>query len=84
MTFLFYQSRTEEEEAKIRELEKNLRKEKERSDKLETDYLTLKVKNQHTVKFLNFRMPKNFAVIYLKFKERGQTLGYFVIKMTVE
>ena len=38
----------------------------------------------HTVKFLNFRTPKNFAVIYLKFKQRGQTLGYFVEKMPVE
>ena len=39
---------------------------------------------QTTVKFLNFRMPKNFAVIYLKFKHRGQTLGYFVGKMQME
>ena len=28
-----------------------------------------------TVKFLNFRMPENFAEIYLKFKERGIPLG---------
>ena len=34
----------------------------------------------NTVKFLNFGMPENFAVIYLKFKQRGQTLGYFVKK----
>ena len=34
-----------------------------------------------TVKFLNFRTPENFAVIYLKFKQRGQTLGYFVHKI---
>ena len=34
-----------------------------------------------TVKFLNFWMPKNFDVIYLKFKQRGQTLGYFVKNM---
>ena len=27
------------------------------------------------VKFLNFRTPENFAVIYLKLKQRGQTLG---------
>ena len=27
---------------------------------------------------------KNFAVIYLKFKRRGQTLGYFVKKMQME
>ena len=39
-----------------------------------------------TVKFLKFRMPENFAVIYLKFKQRGQTLGYFffVKKMQME
>ena len=34
-----------------------------------------------TVKLLNFRMPENFAVIYLKFKKGGQILGYFVKKM---
>ena len=33
-----------------------------------------------TVKFLNFKTPENFAVIYLKFKQRGKTLGYFVKK----
>ena len=37
-----------------------------------------------TVKFLNFRTPKNFAVIYLKFKQRGQTLGYFVKMVQME
>ena len=26
---------------------------------------------KHTIKFLNFRTPNFFAVIYLKFKERG-------------
>ena len=31
-----------------------------------------------TVKFLNFRTPKIFAVSYLNFKQSGQTLGYFV------
>ena len=30
-----------------------------------------------TVKFLNFRPQENFAVIYLKFKQRGQTLRVF-------
>ena len=30
-----------------------------------------------TVKFLNFGMPEIFAVIYLKFKQRGQTLRLF-------
>ena len=34
-----------------------------------------------TVKFQNFRTPESFAVIYLKFKQRGQTLGYFVNKI---
>ena len=34
--------------------------------------------NMYTVKFLNFRMPENFAVIYLKFKKRGQTSRYFI------
>ena len=33
-----------------------------------------------TVKFLNFRTPEKFAVIYLKFKQKAQTLGYFVKK----
>ena len=28
----------------------------------------------NTVKFLNFGTPEIFAVIYLKFKQRGQTL----------
>ena len=32
--------------------------------------------SQVTVVFLNFRTPQNFAVIYLKFKLRGKTLGY--------
>ena len=30
-----------------------------------------------TVKFLNFRMPENFSVNYLKFKQRGQNLRVF-------
>ena len=37
-----------------------------------------------TGKFLNFRTPKNFAVIYLKFKQRSQTLVYFVKMMQME
>ena len=37
-----------------------------------------------TVKFLNFGTPKNFAVIYLKFKQRGQTFGCFVKEMQIE
>ena len=37
-----------------------------------------------TVKFLNFGTLKNFAVIYLKLKQRGQTLGYFVKNMQME
>ena len=31
----------------------------------------------NTVKFLNFGTPENFAKIYLKFKQRGQTLRVF-------
>ena len=31
-----------------------------------------------SVKFLNFGTPENFDVIYLKFKQRGQSLGYFI------
>ena len=34
-----------------------------------------------TIKFLNFVTPGNFAVIYLKFKHRDQTLGYFIKRM---
>ena len=37
-----------------------------------------KTKTTSTVKFLNFWMPENFAVIYLKFKKTGQTFGFFV------
>ena len=37
-----------------------------------------------TVNFLKFWTPKNFAVIYLKFKQRGQTIGYFVKMMQME
>ena len=42
------------------------------------------IKVSITVKFLNFRTLENFAVIYLKFKQRDQTLGYFVKKMQIE
>ena len=41
-------------------------------------------KNVFTVKFLNFRTPENIAVIYLKFKQRGQTLECFAKKMQME
>ena len=37
-----------------------------------------------TVKILNFRTSENFAVIYLKFKQRSQILGYFIKKMQME
>ena len=33
------------------------------------------LQKQTTLKFLNFRTPENFAVIYLKFKKIGQTFG---------
>ena len=38
----------------------------------------------YTVKFLNFGKAENFAVIYLKFKQRGQTLEYFVKKIQMQ
>ena len=40
--------------------------------------------NKPSVKFLNFGTPEIFAVIYLKFKQRGQTSGYFVKMMQME
>ena len=40
--------------------------------------------NNNTVKFLNFWMPENFAVIYLSFKKRDQISGYFVKKLQME
>ena len=40
--------------------------------------------NDNTIKFLNFRTPENFVVIYLKCKQKAQTLGYFVKKMQME
>ena len=44
---------------------------------MRTHYLRSKV----TVKFLNFQMLENLAVINLKFKQRGQTLGYSTKQM---
>ena len=35
---------------------------------------------QYTVKFLNFRTPENFAIIYLKFKEKRPNLCVFLLK----
>ena len=37
-----------------------------------------------TVKFLNFRTTENFALINIKFKQRGQNLGYFIKKIQIE
>ena len=42
------------------------------------------VKITNNVKFLNFRTPENFAVKYLKFKQRGQTIEYFVQQLQME
>ena len=39
---------------------------------------------KNTVKFLNFRTPENFAVFYLKFKQKAQTFGHFAKKMKIE
>jgi hypothetical protein len=43
MYILLLQSRTEEEEAKIRELEKSLKREKDKNEKIETELITYKV-----------------------------------------
>ena len=40
----------------------------------------LEIGTRGTVMFLNFRTPENFPAIYLKFKQRSQILGYFIIK----
>ena len=40
--------------------------------------------HKRTVKFLNFQRPENFAVIYLKFNQGGQTLGYIVKMIQME
>ena len=45
---------------------------------------TSKQCGKYTVKFLNFRTPENFAVNYVKLKQRGQTIEYFVQKMQME
>ena len=37
-----------------------------------------------TVKFLNFQRLEKFAVMYIKFKQRCQILGYFVKKVQME
>ena len=37
-----------------------------------------KVSQLFTIEFLNFGTPKNFAVIYLKFKQRGQTFFFWI------
>ena len=43
------------------------------------------VSTEHsTVKFLNFRTPENFAVINIKFKQRGQTVENFAKKTLME
>ena len=43
-----------------------------------------KIKNIITIKFLNFQTPENFAINYLKFKQRGQTIEHFVQKIQME
>ena len=50
---------------------------------LRVEILAIETKGT-TVKFQNFRTPENFAVIYLKFKQIGKTLGFFVKKMQME
>lgn len=43
INYIFLQSQTEVDEEKLRSLEKDLKKEKERADKSEQEYFTLKV-----------------------------------------
>lgn len=43
INYIFLQSQTEMDEEKLRSLEKDLKKEKERADKSEQEYFTLKV-----------------------------------------
>ena len=38
----------------------------------------------HTVEFLNFEASENFAVIYLKFKQKAQTLGHLIKKIPMD
>ena len=40
---VLFQSRTEVEEAKLKDLERDVRKEKERADKYEQEFYTMKV-----------------------------------------
>ena len=49
-----------------------------------TGFYVQNFKGLATVKFLNFWTPENFAVIYLNFKRKGQTCGYFIKKMQME
>ena len=43
---------------------------------IQTAIKTAPIPKQTTVKSHNFGTPLIFAVIYLKFKQKGQTLGY--------
>ena len=45
---------------------------------------SLEKHDELTVKFLNFRTLENFAVIILKFKQSGQTKGFFAQNMQME
>ena len=38
----------------------------------------------NTVKFLKFQTPEDLAVIFLKFKQRHETLGNFIKKVQME
>ena len=53
------------------------------TEKLFTGTLNHNQNKTKQIKFLN-QMPENFAVIYLKFKERSQIIGYFVKKMQMK
>ena len=51
---------------------------------LESAEMGEKSPQKRTKKFQNFRTPEEFAVIYLKLKQRDQTLGILSKKMPLE
>ena len=86
-------TRAEALEMRMKDMEENLHSAKTQQDdmtqELEESVITLKGEGFHVYLFLHYRqVPKfsapNFAVIYLKFQQRGQSLGYFIKMMQME
>ena len=42
-----------------------------------------KLNDELTIKLLNFRTLENSAIMNLKFKQRGQNIGFFVQKIQI-